>query len=284
MEGGIVIKKVEVTPQMAQRWLNECNKHNRPLYQNTIDAYALDMKRGYWAFNHQPICFDNEDVLMDGQQRLSAIVLSGKTIPFLIARNWPVTFETPEGDAHQIQETVDGGKPRGLGDRLTLAYGVQNANLKCAIIAVIVNIATGKKIKMSTGVIYEVLKTYDKEIESILDNRGYGKMLSCAPVLGAFTFAAKCFKEKIIEFERLYFKGENIGGPILTLRNYMLNRPSNHSGHSNRRIIQNHVLNALMYYVLGEPLKRLVSSQQGLEFFQNKQKKIIYELSELFRL
>ncbi len=92
MEEKISSKKVFVTPAMAQQWLNEKNIHNRPIYERTVEAYALDMKRGLWAFNHQGICFDEEGNLLDGQQRLSAIVLSGETVPLLVVRGIPKTF------------------------------------------------------------------------------------------------------------------------------------------------------------------------------------------------
>ena len=285
MKENISVRRVDVTPQIAQKWLDECNTHNRTLYETTVDAYARDMKRGFWALNHQGICFSEDSVLLDGQHRLAAVVRSEKTVPFYVFRGMPKEFQA-DGSRHLTQETVDGNKPRGVGDRLALAHGIGNANLKVAVAAVLINICTGKSVKMTPAVVLEVLGIYAGEVEAVLENRSTARGLGYAPVLGAFAFAAKCFKDKVLEFERAYFSGENLssGSPILAFRNYMLNRPPGVVGQSHRRAVQNHALNCLMYYVKGQPLSRLASGIQGHNFFEYKESEVVEEIRELIRL
>jgi hypothetical protein len=243
------------------------------------------MKRGYWALNHQPIAFDEEGNLLDGQHRLAAIVRSGKTIRMLVARNVPREFGS-DGDKHFVQETIDGGKPRSIGDRINLSYGIANANMKSAVVSVLVNLCTGRNFKLSPAVTYEIIKTYQSEIGAVIEARGYGRGLVFAPVLGAFCFAAKVFKEETLQFESGYFGGENLvsSSPIYVFRNYMLNRQAWKGNGSYRGTCQRAALTSLMYYVQHLPLKRIIHSNQGVEFFSNKQKRIVSEISELFRL
>lgn len=285
MKTEITIKEIDITPHIAERWLNKCNTHNRSLYESTVESYALDMKRGFWALNHQPIAFDDEGILMDGQHRLAAIVRSGKTIRMLVAQDIPKQFDN-DGVKHFTQETIDGGKPRSVGDRINLTYGIENANLKTAISIVIVNLCIGKNIKATPSLILEILKIYGPEINIVIGNRSYKPGLIYAPVLGSFAFAAKCFKEKTIEFEIGYFKGENLfaNSPILTFRNFMLAKKAWHGSGSYRRSVMNACLISLMYFIQEQPLKRIITGCQGLDFFVNKQKRVVTEICELSRL
>lgn len=39
---------ITVTPELAERWLQERNNRNRPISKNIIGAYVSDMARGRW--------------------------------------------------------------------------------------------------------------------------------------------------------------------------------------------------------------------------------------------
>lgn len=70
---------VEVTPYMAHKWLQN-NKVNRPLRKSVIERYAFMLSNGGWDLTHQGIAFGKNDALLDGQHRLSAIVLTKKAV------------------------------------------------------------------------------------------------------------------------------------------------------------------------------------------------------------
>ena len=275
-------KVIQVTPAMAQKWLNEHNPHNRPLYEKTIEAYAADMKKGLWTINNQGIGFDEEGNLLDGQHRLYAIVFSGVTVPLLVIRGLPNKFF----DGHVTQETIDRGKPRSIGDILTLSHGMENASLRAAMAAILANLSLGNtSIKMTSGITLEIIKIYQGEMDAVMQARSAVKGLLYAPALGAFCFAAKPFKDKTIEFEKQYFSGENLAGgdPILAFRNFMQRRPPGVGGGAFRRIVWNNALTCLMHYVRGERLRKLVQSYVGYEFFANKQQKFTNRITELFK-
>lgn len=274
-------KVIQVTPVMAQKWLNEKNPHNRKIYENTVEMYASDMRRGLWALNNQGIGFDENGDLIDGQHRLQAIVWSGVTIPLLVVRGIPKNYY----DGHLTQLTIDKQKPRSTGDQLTLSFGIENANLKSAIIRSLITLIVSKNIKASDNAIWDIMQIYRDEIESIVANRKTIKGLIFAPALGAFVFVAKCYHKETIEFEKSYFEGDNLstGNPILTFRNFMLNRGAYGCSGQFRQAVQLNALTSLKCYICGDSLKRLIVSQGGYEFFANKQKKIIYQIQERFK-
>jgi hypothetical protein len=82
---------MDVTPEMASKWLRENNENNRGIKTQVVKKYARDLLDGNWRVTHQCIAFDARGMLVDGQHRLSAIVLAGKSMTAYIA-----TYETQE--------------------------------------------------------------------------------------------------------------------------------------------------------------------------------------------
>jgi hypothetical protein len=76
-----------ITPELAKRYLEENKNNYRRLDQKTVRRYARDMAKGAWQDHHpQGIAFDWFGVLGDGQHRLAAIVLSGKSVVMWVHR------------------------------------------------------------------------------------------------------------------------------------------------------------------------------------------------------
>lgn len=105
----------DVTPALAEKWLNQ-NTHNRNLRDKAVLAYARDMEAGNWAENGESIKFAKDGTLLDGQHRLSAVVLSGVTVKMFVVT----------GLDNGSQETMDDGRKRSLSDALHLR-GESNA-------------------------------------------------------------------------------------------------------------------------------------------------------------
>lgn len=102
---------VDVTPEMAAEWLDNMAP-NRKASQKRVSALAVQMQTGLWVFDASPIRFDTQGRLVDGQNRLHAVIESGMTIPFAIAR----------GIAPQAMAVMDTGKTRTLSDMMQMAY------------------------------------------------------------------------------------------------------------------------------------------------------------------
>jgi hypothetical protein len=78
-----------ITPQTARTWLLELNQNNQRPIERRVQHFAADMKNGRWKNCYQPISFDADGTLADGQHRLRAIVESGVTLTCLVARGVP---------------------------------------------------------------------------------------------------------------------------------------------------------------------------------------------------
>lgn len=117
-----------VSDRMAARML-DANTHNRRRNPRAIQAYREDMEHNRWLFTYDPIRFDDQGVLLDGQQRLIALSqCPGLALPFLIIRGLP-----PE-----VQSVMDQGVKRTPGQQLEL-LGVAHANTVAAAVRIYVN-------------------------------------------------------------------------------------------------------------------------------------------------
>lgn len=104
------IEKLEIAPQTAREWLEVYNTKNRSMNIRKYERMAQSIKNGEWLFNAQPIVFDLNNVLLDGQHRLMACVMSDIAIKSLVV--W--------GAQPESQSTMDLGTPRSVADVLAL--------------------------------------------------------------------------------------------------------------------------------------------------------------------
>lgn len=73
--GGVVL----VTPELASEWLDH-NKLNRKVRPAHVENMAGAVARGEWMVTGEPIIFDADGVLRDGQHRLTSILLGNKAV------------------------------------------------------------------------------------------------------------------------------------------------------------------------------------------------------------
>lgn len=66
---------------------------NRPINDRRVNDYVKRMEVGDWQLG-QPITFDEDDNLIDGQHRLEAVVKYGKPIKFCVLRGLPSESKT----------------------------------------------------------------------------------------------------------------------------------------------------------------------------------------------
>lgn len=116
-----------ITPEMAAEWLAH-NTHNRAMKWSKVGAYADDIRDGRWRLNGEAIKFSSAGRLLDGQNRLQAVILAEKPIRSLVVRGLP----------DEAQETMDTGATRRLADVLALRGEQNTANLAAVVRAVYV--------------------------------------------------------------------------------------------------------------------------------------------------
>lgn len=98
-----------VDPTTAKRYL-QANVHNRDLRDARVRTHAATLMREEWRATPNGIGFDTDGRLIDGQHRLSAIILADTPALLIVARGLP-----PEA-----QDVTDQGIPRKMSDALKL--------------------------------------------------------------------------------------------------------------------------------------------------------------------
>lgn len=271
-----------VTPKMAARWLDENNTNNRPLFEKTIEKYAREMTAGAWTLTNQGIGFADDGTLLDGQQRLSAIVMANIPVKMLVVKGMPRIYRNNGDGPLFTQDVIDGQKPRTTPDALAISHGVENANMKMAIVNMIVHAFRGN-VKLSPRIAVKILDLYSDEIEFTLTNRTQTRGLSFTPAIAAIVLAAKVDLDNVMAFKDQYFKGTDLkeGSPALTFRNFMLTRSaSTVNNGSIRMTVLNYAFTSIKYHIDGKPLRRLVSNDKAREYFMSKQKSCVNMVNE----
>lgn len=220
MMSAIKYETVEVTPQLAKQWLGRNAENNRLPKESKIPAYARDMLNGNWQTDTgETLKFDPEGTLIDGQNRLRAVVLAGI----------PVVFDVAHGVPRRAMQVVDTGAARSAGDTLRIA-GAHDRMRAASIVRWVIlwdeKIFTGRggKFNPTTS---EVAARYLSETglfdaassrATDCQNRGLG---TGSPAGVAHYLFSRIDQEKTHAFFDLYVSGANLPdrAPILALRN-----------------------------------------------------------------
>lgn len=96
-----------ITPAIARNML-EHNTHNRGMKRTN---FASAMENGEWILTGSSIVFDENGILVDGQNRLNACATSGVSFDTIVVRGIPMSAQT----------VIDVGTRRSVADQLKLA-------------------------------------------------------------------------------------------------------------------------------------------------------------------
>lgn len=81
----MILKVERITPEIATDYLKRNTNNYRKMSRSKIFQYARDMKKGQWQLNGQPIVFDANGTLKDGQHRLSAVIVAKTPVDMAVA-------------------------------------------------------------------------------------------------------------------------------------------------------------------------------------------------------
>jgi len=142
-ETKMIITKCAVTPIMAKEWLQESNTCNyRKPIRGVIDKYAKDMVEDRWTETTATIAFTKSGKLADGQNRLHAIVKSGKTVVMNVLHG---VEESVASDANQ-----DRGATRSLSTTVQ-NLGYKNATTLAAAVKTLYRMSRGLSFNLRNG-------------------------------------------------------------------------------------------------------------------------------------
>lgn len=157
---------LEITPELAKQWLERNIENNRGIRPQVVDAYARDMAAGRWHITGDPIRFDEDGNLIDGQHRLHAVIKSGV----------PITSCVVRGIRREAFFVIDSGIRRTMGDEFTFA-GEKNA---IALAAAIHQLMRYERNIMDKGTSLKATRAeYMEELErhpEIRDSIHFGQM------------------------------------------------------------------------------------------------------------
>lgn len=147
-----------ITPEIAKAFLLK-NTANRSLRPIAVSEYAAEMKTGGWVLGCDAIGFDRNGTLINGQHRLNALIKSGLSAEFIVARNLP----------DKSIDALDIGKRRMLHERLTIAGNKLNARQTNICSLLITPWSSNYFVRVKTSIQREMLVAVHKEYKEAIE-------------------------------------------------------------------------------------------------------------------
>ena len=247
-----------ITPEYAEKLL-EKNNINRNMSRHSVNEYARQMAAGLWfEETGEAIKIAYDGTLIDGQQRLMAIIKAGVSLNFLV-------IEEMDKTAFRY---IDTGKKRTAGDVLTIA-GVAGANHVAAGIKRYLALKAGIAIsykgsggRMRSYSSAEILSIYTARIEfwkaASLMCRGWyehcGRILHQSDILAFYAFFFDINKDDAFSFMEMLAEGTDLTAnhPVRLLRNKLLESKLNTRFNLSGTVKTALVIKAWNFYRKGE--------------------------------
>lgn len=217
-----------ITPQRAKQILGRNAENNRRPKEARIARFARDMLGGNWNPNTgETIKVDIAGTLIDGQNRMRAVILAGEQDPAFPGVHMTIAYDVPT----EAMQVIDSGAARSAGDALRIA-GAHDRMRGAAIVRwslmwdVGLYMGGGGTFAPTTS---EIMHRYRAEAERYdaaskratdCQNRGLGVG---APAGVAHYLFNRIDAEFTHQFFDQYVSGANLpgGSPVLALRNRM---------------------------------------------------------------
>lgn len=280
--GPINSQWMDVTPALAAHWLQN-NVRNRPLADDTIIAYARDMRTGLWVETHQGIAFNDKDELIDGQHRLHSIIRAGVTLRMMVTFGLKSEIE---GKEFTTMDAVDRGRPRSVADQLRIQHGMQNGSKIAMICASISNLCQSERTrKLSVGQTLEIYRAFQPAIDWIIQIGSKAPGLKAKGVQAACAFAVAA-DHNLKHPCHSIFTGTDLetGTPLHQLRDFLVSDAAILLNRGSDRALADLVLEALHLHTIGAKVTHLEIGQNGRIFYQSLQTARVKKVAAMFDL
>lgn len=264
---------IDVTPAQAKQWLagNVANRDKRDRY---IKELARAMTQNEWIETPEPIVFADkwtdpkdgkvyDDVLTAGQHRLQAVVLSGKTIRFL------VVFHS---DAAELT-VMSQGKPWTQGDILkSTRVGVKHPTVVASIISAFLYHGLGFTEGAQSWIVRRVLDRIEPEIMQAVAHKLRLKGLVHRQFMAALVLALLIDPEVVGPFVKQVKAEVSVpyGDPTKLLRQYLYDYIMKREARDLPEVYFYKCCNGIAAKLKGEPLKKLDADPAGLAYLRDK--------------
>lgn len=220
---------VTITPADAALLLMR-NHNNRSKKLARIEDWSRQMREGKWRLTNQGIGVDRNGVLVDGQNRLEAVIRA----------NVPVTFMFATGLDPEARDVVDTGVRRSFGDVLTM-NGYRNVSNLAGAVAIRARYENGAErgwgwadirsrgIRHSHEELLDYMQAHPKLTElaprSWIIRKALGHV-GLAPIVAFESMAAETDPESLAYFRDAVITGGMLEAtdPRLLLRNHLMRR------------------------------------------------------------
>lgn len=165
-----------ITPKLARVYFDR-RAPNRPINNRAVMRYSQAMKDGAWETTHEGIAFNENNMLIDGQHRLLAVIDSNVTI----------TIQVTRYSERAPMAVMNCGVARNQGDRMQLAGVIpDHGRAYTAIISAMILAEHGaeKRQQMQPHVVFRIYEQEKNNIGKIIDILGFSKKHSAIMVAG----------------------------------------------------------------------------------------------------
>ena len=265
-----------VTPKLAKQWLETVDPaKQRNLNHRTVTQYATAMKLGHWILTHQGIAFDVQGNLCDGQHRISAVVESGVSVKMMVTTG----MAEKQGELFTF-DAIDRGSLRGIGQQLQVRHGVTNANRMAGSARTVALLCTRSSSKMTVATTLAVLEKYSAQIRYVLNALHRPQVLMGGGASGTLAFCLKAMPSLSTFIDRVG-DGDGIkkGDPAYALREHLLTNNIQGGLFAGR---EKACALCAMHEVLGNKITIIKQTMAGIDFFADKQPRIVDEIAAMF--
>jgi len=219
-------ERILVTPELAAEWLGRYNDGTDNVYNRTpgevhVIKLARDMSEDRWADTGVPLIMGTHDKILDGRQRLEAIVVSGKSI----------YFDVRFGIDPSAQAAMDRPRKRSIANDLQMA-GVTNCHVVAATTGLIMHWRSGKIMDRrevpTDSQVFAFEKEHHDELQLATQQGGSIRWrlpnVTVTVISAMFFEAVLVDEDACLEFFKKLASGEGLEArnPILALRNTVL--------------------------------------------------------------
>ncbi len=132
--GDVAVGRVVIDAMLASKILEKHNTRNRPPVKTQIDLLARDMQAGRFLLSGETLVFDREYRLLNGQNRLHAVVLNGDPVEFLVVCGvdpdvFHVMDQHGKRTASQVMKMMDEANSSTLAGALTYINSFEKTGL-----------------------------------------------------------------------------------------------------------------------------------------------------------
>jgi hypothetical protein len=265
-----IYEEIDITPEMAKEILDADTYNNRPLSKTNVNFLVKEMEIGNWLFDGSPIRFNQNNELIDGRHRLTALVKANKTYKFSVIR----------GLDNESFKVMDTGDKRDGADMLAIA-GVKNYCQTAAVIKTIFgfrkNLFSHNRSTIRTLSNADILEYYD-----LLGEEGnidgsitfglhyYKKYAICnATTLSSFHYLFSLInKEDADIFIHKLSSGEMLeaNSPIAILRNKLIRKKMDKEFDLTQTSVNAYIVMAWNKFRCGEKCKRLTLPEKVSDY------------------